>query len=253
MFELQHKTALVTGAGQGVGAGIARLLAEQGALVAVNDVAAARADATAAKIRDAGYLAKALPFDVTDYDQVSTAIAAFERKTAPFDILVNNAGNAGDGAFRPKPFRASEPGEWRRFTDVNLFGVMNCAKSVIDGMSSRGHGRIITIASGSGVMGQAIGVSLYAAAKGGAIAFMRHLALEMASEGITANTIALGMIDPATSGRVANHTRKLAARIPVGRTGSPEDAGALCAYLASDQASWVTGQTIHLNGGSYTS
>ncbi|GAA4990975.1 SDR family oxidoreductase [Yinghuangia aomiensis] len=253
MFELQHKTALVTGAGQGVGAGIAGLLAEQGALVAVNDVDAERAEATAAKIRDAGYLAKALPFDVTDYEQVTAAVAAFARKASPFDVLVNNAGNAGSGAFRPKPFRASEPEEWRRFTDVNLFGVMNCAKAVIEGMSSRGHGRIITIASGSGVVGQAIGVSLYAAAKGGAIAFMRHLALEMASEGITANTIALGMIDPATSGRVANHTKKLAARIPVGRTGAPEDAGALCAFLASDQASWITGQTIHLNGGSYTS
>lgn len=253
MFELHNRTALITGAGQGVGAGIAERLAEQGALVVVNDLDEARAHATAKKIREAGHLAKALVFDVTDLDSVTDAVRSFERDAAPIDILVNNAGNAGGGTFRPRPFRESEPDEWRRFTDVNLFGVMNCAKAVLDGMANRGHGRVITIASGSGVVGQAIGVSLYAAAKGGAIAFMRHLAMETAADGITANTIALGMIDPATSGRVANHTRELAKRIPVGRVGLPDDAGALCAYLASDQAAWITGQTLHLNGGSYTS
>lgn len=253
MFELQGRTALVTGAGQGVGAGIAALLAAQGALVAVNDLDEARAEATAKKIRADGHLAKALVFDVTEYDEVAASVSVFADQVAPIDILVNNAGNAGGNAFRPRPFRESDPSEWRRFTDVNLFGVMNCAKAVLDGMSTRRHGRVITIASGSGVVGQAIGVSLYAAAKGGAIAFMRHLAMETAADGITANTIALGMIDPATSGRTANHTRELAKRIPVGRVGQPHDAGALCAYLASEEASWITGQTFHLNGGSYTS
>ncbi|MEU8139616.1 SDR family NAD(P)-dependent oxidoreductase [Streptodolium elevatio] len=253
MFDLHGRTALVTGAGQGVGAGIAELLAAQGALVAVNDLDAARADATVKHIRDAGHQARALVFDVTDPESVADAVRSFAHDAAPVDILVNNAGNAGAGAFRPRPFRETEPHEWRRFTEVNLFGVMNCAKAVLDGMADRRHGRIITIASGSGVVGQAIGVSLYAAAKGGAIAFMRHLAMETAADGITANTIALGMIDPAASGRVADHTRELAKRIPVGRIGLPDDAGALCAYLASDQAAWITGQTLHLNGGSYTS
>lgn len=253
MFELDGKTALITGAGQGVGAGIARTLAEQGALVAVNDIDKARADDVVRAIRGAGGQAHAMPFDVTDLGAVADAVRTFERQVAPIDILVNNAGNAGAGAFQPTPFRATDPADWRRFAEVNLFGVMNCAKSVIDGMAARGHGRIVTIASGSGVIGQGIGVSLYAAAKGGAIAFMRHLAIESAADGITANTIALGLIDPAASGREATVTREMAARLPVGRIGVPEDAGALCAYLASPEASWITGQTFHLNGGSYTS
>lgn len=253
MFALHSRTALVTGAGQGVGEGIARALAGQGAQVAVNDIDKARAEETAERIRESGGAAYALPFDVTDHDAVVDAIRGFERRVAPVDILVNNAGNAGAGAFRPTPFRESDPADWRRFTEVNLFGVMNCAKAVIDGMAARRYGRIVTVASGSGVVGQGIGVSLYAAAKGGAIAFMRHLAIESAPDGITANTIALGLIDPAASGRGATHTREMAARLPVGRIGVPDDPAALCAYLVSSEASWITGQTLHLNGGSYTS
>lgn len=252
MFELQGRTALVTGAGQGVGAGIARALAGQGAQVAVNDIDKDRAEATAQTIRDAGGTAHALPFDVTDYAAVAETVRTFAHHTAPVDILVNNAGNAGAGAFRPTPFRESDPADWRRFTEVNLFGVMNCVKAVIDGMAARRYGRVVTIASGSGVIGQAIGVSLYAAAKGGAIAFMRHLAMESAADGITANTIALGLIDPAASGREATHTREMAARLPVGRIGAPDDPAAMCAYLVSSEAAWITGQTLHLNGGSYT-
>ncbi|WP_436777428.1 SDR family NAD(P)-dependent oxidoreductase [Yinghuangia sp. YIM S09857] len=253
MFDLDGKTALITGAGQGVGAGIARTLAGQGARVAVNDIDRERARDTVRSIRDAGGEAHELPFDVTDLTQAMDAVADFERQVAPVDVLVNNAGNAGAGTFRPTPFRETDPADWRRFTEVNLFGVMNCVKAVIDGMAARGHGRIVTIASGSGVIGQGIGVSLYAAAKGGAIAFMRHLAIENAADGITANTVALGLIDPAASGREAGMMRDMAARLPVGRIGVPEDAGALCAYLASGEASWITGQTFHLNGGSYTS
>lgn len=253
MFDLHGKTALITGAGQGVGAGVAQVLAAQGASVAVNDIDKDRAAETARAIREVGGAAYALPFDVTDLEGVLDAVRGFERKVAPFDVLVNNAGNAGSGAFRPTQFRQSDPADWRRFTEVNLFGVMNCAKAVLDGMAARRHGRIVTIASGSGVIGQAIGVSLYAAAKGGAIAFMRHLAMESAADGITANTIALGLIDPSASGREATHTREMAARLPVGRIGVPDDPAALCAYLASDEASWITGQTLHLNGGSYTS
>jgi NAD(P)-dependent dehydrogenase (short-subunit alcohol dehydrogenase family) len=253
MFDLKGRAALVTGSGQGVGAGIAELLAAQGAQVAVNDIDSQRAEETVRRITKAGYSAHAVPFDVTDYEAVRGAVRGFERRGGPIDILVNNVGNAGSGAFRPAPFRESDPSDWRRFTEVNLFGVMNCVKGVIDGMSARGYGRIITIASGSGVIGQAIGVSLYAAAKGGAISFMRHLAMETAADGITANTIALGLIDPAASGRDGTRTREMAARLPVGRIGVPSDPASLCAYLASEEASWITGQTLHLNGGSYTS
>ncbi|MCF2532432.1 SDR family NAD(P)-dependent oxidoreductase [Yinghuangia soli] len=253
MFELAGRTALITGAGQGVGAGIAEALAAQGAAVAVNDIDPERAEARTRLLREAGYRAHAVPFDVTGHDAVRDAVRNFERAVGPVDILINNVGNAGSEAFRPRPFRESAPEDWRRFTEVNLFGVMNCVKAVIDGMSARGYGRIITIASGSGVVGQSIGVSLYAAAKGGAIAFMRHLAMETAADGVTANTIALGLIDPAASGREGAAVREMATRLPVGRIGVPADPAAMCAYLASREASWITGQTLHLNGGSYTS
>jgi 3-oxoacyl-[acyl-carrier protein] reductase len=111
-------------------------------------------------------------------------------------------------------------------------------------------GRVITISSGAGVVGLPIGVSLYGAGKGGAIAFMRHLAIELARSGVTANTLALGLMSNAGD---ASGTQSIAATVPVGRLGTPEDVGAAVVYLASPEASWVTGQTIHLNGGSVTS
>jgi NAD(P)-dependent dehydrogenase (short-subunit alcohol dehydrogenase family) len=126
---------------------------------------------------------------------------------------------------------------------------MNCARAVIDGMCERGFGRVITISSGAGSIGLALGVSAYAAGKGGGISFMRHLAIESARSGVTANTIAIGLIDNQLEPEVTKH---LAASIPVGRLGTPEDVGALCVYLASNEAAWITGQTLQLNGGSHT-
>lgn len=252
MFELDGRVALVTGAGQGVGAGIADALAAAGATVAVNDIDAERAEARAARIRQAGGAAYALAFDVTDAAAVADAVRAFERQTAPFDTLVNNAGNGGAGGFRPARFRETSPEDWRRFADVNLFGVMNCVKAVVDGMCARRFGRVVTIASGAGVTGASFGISLYGAAKGGAIAFMRHLALETARDGVTANSIALGLMDPRPSGRELSATVDQARGIPVGRLGSPQDAAALCVFLASAEAGWMTGQTLQLNGGQNT-
>jgi 3-oxoacyl-[acyl-carrier protein] reductase len=149
----------------------------------------------------------------------------------------------------PVQFRDSDPASWRPAIDVNLFGVLNCCHAVIGGMCDRGWGRVITISSGAGAVGLKIGVSAYGAGKGGSIGFMRHLAVESAASGVTANTLALGLM-PTPNPSVTESLRR---QIPVGRVGSPEDVGALCVYLASEEASWMTGQTIHLNGGAVTS
>ncbi len=241
MFELSGRVAVVTGAGQNVGAGIARALAAQGATVHVNDIVEERAASTVAAIAAAGGSAATAPFDVTNYDAVTDAMAAI----GTVDILVNNAGNGGAEGMGLVQFRDSEPAGWMGAINVNLFGVLHCSRAVINGMCERGFGRVITISSGAGITGLRIGVSPYAAGKGGAIAFMRHLAAENARDGVTANSLALGLMQPENSGPVD----ALAKQIPVGRTGTPEDVGHACVYLASDEASWITGQTIHLDGG----
>ena len=247
MFDLSGKSALVTGAGQGVGAGIARMLAHQGAAVAVNDLVEERAASTVEAIRAAGGRAVTAAFDVIDYEQVRAGVAAAEAALGPLAILVNNAGVPP--GMQVQLFRDSQPGDWRKYVELNVYGVMNCSRAVIEGMCGRGFGRIITISSGAGTVGIALGVSAYAAGKGGGISFMRHLALENARSGVTANTIAIGLIDNHLDPAVTAH---LAKTIPVGRLGRPEDIAPLCVYLASDEASWITGQTIELNGGSTT-
>jgi 3-oxoacyl-[acyl-carrier protein] reductase len=248
VFELTGRVALVTGAGQNQGAGIARALASRGAAVAVNDLVGERAEAVAKEIASRGGRALAVPFDVTDLAAVRAAVARIERELGPIDVLVNNAGvPEGMGVAQ---FRQMDPAQWRRYVDLNLYGVVNCCKAVIDGMCERRFGRVITISSGAGQTGLALGVSLYAAGKGGAISFMRHLALETARAGVTANTLSLGLMSNAGNAGV---TAALAQTVPVGRLGTPEDVGAACVYLASDEAAWLTGQTIGLNGGNLTS
>jgi NAD(P)-dependent dehydrogenase (short-subunit alcohol dehydrogenase family) len=249
VFDLTGKVALVTGSGQSVGAGIARTLAAQGATVAVNDIVEKRAAATASTINGTGGRAAAFPFDVTDLAAVDAGVAAIERALGPVDILVNNAGNAGAPGMVVSQFRDMDPAVWERFVAVNLYGVLNCSRAVIDGMCERGWGRVITISSGAGVIGMRMGISIYAAAKSGSIGFMRHLAMEVARQGVTANTLALGLMGVQ---ELTELTRDTARQIPVGRLGSPEDVGAACAYLASDEAAWMTGQTINLNGGATT-
>ena len=246
MFDLTGKAALVTGSGQGVGLGIARTLIDAGATVYVNDLVNERAESAAAEL---GPKAKALPFDVADFDQVEAAIASAD----PIDILVNNAGIPA--SMRAVKFRDLPRNEWDPYIDVNLYGVLNCTKAVIDGMCERKWGRIITISSGAGTEGLNIGVSIYGAGKGAGISFMRHLAIENAGDGVTANTLALGLMernDPGITEDQRTVTAKFAKSVPVGRLGTGTDVGHACVYLASKEASWITGQTISLNGGSTT-
>jgi NAD(P)-dependent dehydrogenase (short-subunit alcohol dehydrogenase family) len=248
MFDLSGRVALVTGAGQNVGAGIARALADRGAAVAVNDLHAERAERIAKAIEASGGRSVAAPFDVTSLEATQKGVAAAKAALGPIDVLVNNAG-VPDGMGLTR-FRDYDPAQWARMIDLNLYGVLHCTRAVVDDMCARGWGRIVTISSGAGQVGLPIGVSLYGAGKGGAIAFMRHLAIELARSGVTANTLALGLMSNAGD---AAGTQAIAAQVPVGRLGTPEDVGAAVVYLASPEASWVTGQTIGLNGGSTTS
>ena len=244
MYDLSERIALVTGAGQNVGAGIAHALARQGAHVLVNDIVQERADEVVHQVKLSGGTARAVLFDVTNLDSVLTALAP----TGPIDILVNNAGNAGSERMQPRPFVEMDPEAWESPIRVNLYGVLHCCHAVVPAMCARGRGRVVTISSGAATAGVNIGVAPYSAGKGGAIAFTRSLALEVARAGVTANSLAIGLMENPDP----QMTERLARSIPVGRTGTPEDVAAACVWLVSDEAAWVTGQTIQINGGSIT-
>jgi 3-oxoacyl-[acyl-carrier protein] reductase len=248
MFELNGRVALVTGAGQRAGKAIAETFARQGAVVVVNDLVPALAEETADAIRAAGGRAVAQAFDVTALDAVKAGVAAAVEAVGPVGILVNNAGNGGATTMRHAPFVDLDPADWTGPIDVNLYGVMNCIHAVLRPMTEAGWGRIITISSYAGTHGNTSGLSPYAAGKGGGISLMRHIAMETGPLGVTANTIALGLIregdDPVFN--------KLTRAIPVRRRGTPDDVAALCTFLASEEAGWITGQTIQLNGGAQT-
>ena len=244
IFGLHGRVALVTGAGQNVGSGIAQALAAQGALVLVNDVVAERAAAVVQAVMADGGHAQTLAFDVTDLSAVLDAVGSVER----VDILVNNAGNGGTAPMVLQRFIDMDPADWEGPIRVNLYGVMNCCHAVVPGMCERGWGRVITISSGAATAGVNIGVAPYSAGKGGGIAFTRSLALEIAKSGVTANTLAIGLMDLPD----AQATARLARTIPIGRTGLPEDIAAACLWLASEEGAWVTGQTVQVNGGSIT-
>jgi NAD(P)-dependent dehydrogenase (short-subunit alcohol dehydrogenase family) len=238
---LSGHVALVTGAGQGVGEGIAHELARQGAAVAVNDFYPERAERVADAIGAAGGRAVAAPADVRRLDDVLGMVGAVERDLGPVDVLVNNAGVPADG-FVPRPFREMAPEDWARFIDLNLYGVLNCAKAVLDGMCDRGWGRVVTVSSEAGRMGMPTGISLYGTGKAGALGFSRHLAAELVATGVTVNSVALGLM---TTG--SDDARR--PPWPTARLGTPDDvAGAVC-FLASDAASWITGQVLGVNGG----
>ena len=251
MFDLKGRVALVTGAGQSVGAGIAAVLARQGAAVIVNDVAGDRAEKVAAEICEHRQNAVAAAFDVTDLQESTEKIRAAESVLGHHvDILVHNAGVASDRA--TMPFRELDPEQWRPSIDLNLYGLLNTARVVIDGMCDRGWGRVIQISSGSARTGQNIGVSMYAAGKSGGEGFMRHLAAEVGQFGVTANILALGHQKNLEDKMPPEMISRILATIPIGRLGDPEEVGAACAYLASKEAAGLTGQTIDFNGGSQT-
>ena len=252
MFDLTGRVALVTGAGQGMGVGITRALAGQGAHVAVNDLDPVKAEAAAAELVAAGFTAVAAPFDVTDAVAVTDAVGRIETELGQgVDILVNNAGVPLGMELRP--FRQLDPADWQRYIDLNVYGSLNVIHAVIDGMCDRGWGRVVQISSGAGRTGIAFGISLYGASKSGIEGFIRHLSQEVARSGVTANSLALGLMANAVPGDDSSPAvESLARSVPVGRLGTPADVGAAVTFLASDEAAWLTGQTIDLNGGAVT-
>lgn len=254
ILDLKGRIALVTGAGQGVGRQVAlHFAAHNAGGVVVNDFHLPRAESVADEIRAMG--GKALPVagDVTDYDAVSSMVESAEAEFGRIDILVNNAGNAGpiQGISDSKPFWETGPGDWDAWLGTNLYGVMYCTRAAIGGMLKRGGGRIITVISDAGRVGEP-NLVVYSGAKAGAAGFMRGLAKAVGRANITANCVALaGMNTPAVADMLADPAVLKNALRPyiIRRLGEPSDAANLILFLASDAASWITGQTYPVNGG----
>ncbi len=247
--DLSGRRALVTGAGQGVGRGIALLLGRAGAEVLVNDLVADRADGVATEIRADGGRAVPVPFDVTDWEDVRASVGA----AGPVDVLVNNAGSAGraDGSFGAlMPFAQQDPSDWEPYLRVNLYGVLHVTRALLPGMVSAGHGRVLVIVSDSARTGEA-GMAVYGAAKAGAAGLVRGLAKEVGQHGVTINALALGSVNQTENPPEweQEHLGRLLRRYPVGRRGLPADVAHAVLLLAADEAGWVTGQTLPLNGG----
>jgi 3-oxoacyl-[acyl-carrier protein] reductase len=241
MFSLEGRTALVTGATGGIGAAIARALGAAGARLAISGTRRERLDEVAGEL---GASAVPLPCDLSDRDAVEALVPAAEEALGRLDILVNNAGITRDNLFV-----RMRDADWDDVLRLNLTAAFRLARAAARGMMQRRHGRIISIASIVGVTGNP-GQANYAAAKAGMIAMSKSLALELATRGVTANCIAPGMIDTEMIARLPDKQRAaIAERIPARRLGTPGDVAAGVVYLASDEAAYVTGQTLHVNGG----
>ena len=241
MFRLDGKTALITGASGGIGAAIARTLHGQGAVVVLSGTRRDALDALAAALGERAFVC---PADLADPAAPDALVAAAEQAAGPLAILVNNAGLTRDGlALRMRDE------DWQTVLDVDLSAPFRLARATLRGMLRQRAGRIITISSIVGVTGNA-GQANYAAAKAGVIGLTKALAQEVASRGITVNAVAPGfVVTPMTDALPEPQRARLTEAIPLGRLGRPEDVAAAVAYLASDEAGWVTGATLHVNGG----
>ncbi len=253
ILDLKGRIALVTGAGQGVGRQAAlHFAANNAGGVVVNDYHAARAEAVADTIRAAGGKAVAVQADVTDPDAVAAMVRRGEEAFGRIDILVNNAGNAGptQDLADIKPFWDTTPEEWNQWLGTNFFGVLHCCKAVLPGMMQRTYGRIVTVISDAGRVGEPH-LAVYSGAKAGAAGFMRGLAKAVGRANVTANCVALSSINTPGVAALINEesVAKMMKSYLIRRLGEPEDAANMILFLGSDAASWVTGQTYPVNGG----
>jgi NAD(P)-dependent dehydrogenase (short-subunit alcohol dehydrogenase family) len=246
------RTAVVTGGGSGIGLAIATRLAADGAAVAVLDRNGDAASQAAAELVASGGRALGLEADVTDRPGVEAAVAEVAAELGPPTILVNNAGLQGFDKFL-----SITTEQWQRILDVNLTGTFHCCQVVVPYMLDAGWGRIVNISSSSAQGGQQL-MTHYVASKAGVIGFTKALALELGPKGITVNTIPPGFIDTPmlrsteAKGLLGEGVDRHAALTPVRRVGRPEDIAAACAFLVSEEASYVTGQVIGVNGGRNT-
>lgn len=238
---LDGNIALVTGASRGIGASIAQALADAGARVIGTATSTAGADGVSHALGDCG---RGLVLDISNDDSVATAIADISENEGSPSILVNNAGITRDNLLM-----RMKPDEWDTVLATNLTGLYRVCKTCLRGMMKARRGRIINIASVVGLMGNA-GQSNYAAAKAGMIGFSKSLAREIGSRNITVNVIAPGFIDTDMT-RVLPEDQKTAmlGQVPLGRLGETADIAAAVAFLASDAAAYITGETLHVNGG----
>ena len=246
-----ERTAIVTGGGSGIGLAISERLAVEGAAVAVLDRDGESAEAAAAKIEASGGTAIGVTVDVTERAQIDAGIEKVRGRLGRPTILVNNAGLQGFD-----PFLKIDAELWNRILAVNLTGTFNCCQAVVPDMIEEGWGRIVNISSSSALGGQPL-MTHYVAAKAGVIGFTKALALELGPKGITVNTIPPGFIDTpmlrdSEAKGYLGKVEESIARSPVRRIGRPEDIAAACAFLVRDEASYITGQVIGVNGGRNT-
>ena len=241
MFRLDGKTALVTGASGGIGAAVARVLHDRGATVVLSGT---RLDALELLAKDLGERAHVCPADLRDASEPDSLVEAAEKAAGPLHIMVNNAGMTRDMlAIRMRD------ADWQAVLDVDLSAPFRLCRAALRGMLRRRAGRIVNISSIVGATGNP-GQANYAAAKAGLVGMSKALAQEVASRGITVNVVAPGFVTtPMTDALNDLQKAKLSESIPLGRLGKPEDIASAVLYLASDEAAWVTGATLHVNGG----
>lgn len=244
---LKDKVALVTGGSRGIGRAICLRLAGAGAFVAVNYARNGQAAReTLRLIGEAGGEAEALCFDVADHGAATGAIAALIERRGRVDILVNNAGESRDGLL----VRMKEQ-DWDRVIDTNLKGAFNCSRAVAYAMMKRRSGRIVNVSSVVALSGNA-GQANYSASKAGLIGLTKSLARELAPRGICVNAVAPGLIDTdMTSAMTEEQRERVLGEIPLSRLGTPDDVAGVVLFLASDEAGYITGQVIGVNGGLY--
>ncbi|OOF15813.1 MULTISPECIES: 3-oxoacyl-ACP reductase FabG [Salinivibrio] len=242
-MKLDGKVALVTGASRGIGRATAELLAERGATV----IGTATSEKGAAAISDyLGEKGKGLALNVTSPESVAEVLDTIKKEFGDVDILVNNAGITRDNLLM-----RMKDDEWQDIMDTNLTSIFRLSKAVLRAMMKKRCGRIINIGSVVGVMGNA-GQANYAAAKAGVIGFTKSMAREVAARGITVNTVAPGFIETDMTKALNDDQRSATlAQVPAGRLGDPREIAATVAFLASDDAAYITGETLHVNGGMY--